>query len=389
MKRFGIAAVVLSVLVCVTQAQTIKIATQSPLSGGDAALGDQIKLGTQVALEEAKAKFQALGYKLELAAFDDQGNPDTGVANANRIINDAEILGIVGHFNSGVAIPSSEVYARVSLVMVSPANTNPRVTDRKLPAVNRICGRDDVQGPAGAEFAVKELKVKKIFVIHDKTAYGQGLADNFRKTAIAQGVGIPATAFVGTEEKSNFIPLIAQIMAYKPDLIFFGGMYSQVAVFAKQLNDRGLSMPILSGDGIDSSEYERLAGSAAARNTYYTTVAGPVSAFPEAKAFLETYKAKTGKTAEGFSIYSYDCANVILAALESSIKAKGGKLPSREEVAKAVRATKLKGLTGTIEFDSKGDIKVADYFVMKVAGVGDWSKNAMLKNISVSAPQLQ
>jgi len=254
--------------------------------------------------------------------------------------------------------------------------------------VNRICGRDDVQGPAGAEYAVKELKVKKVFVVHDKTAYGQGLADNFRKSAVSQGVAIPNHVFVGTEEKSNFIPLITQIMAYKPDLIFFGGIYDQIAVFAKQLKDRGLSIPIMGGDGLDSSDYERLAGPDAAKNTYYTTVAGPVSAFPAAKSFTETYKTKTGKAAEGFAIYSYDSANVILTALETAIKGSGGKLPSRADVSKLVRATKLGGLTGSIEFDVKGDIKVADYFVLKVAGVGDWTKNALLKSVSIPAPQL-
>lgn len=393
MKRIGIISIALLALSLAAFAQTatkgtIKIATQSPLSGGSAQLGEQIKLGAQLAVDEAKAKFQTLGFKLELAAYDDQANPDTGVANANRIINDPEILGVVGHYNSGVAIPSSEVYARVNLVMVSPANTNPRVTDRNLPSVNRICGRDDVQGPAGAEFAVKELKAKKIFVIHDKTAYGQGLAEAFRKTAEALGVAVPNSVFIGTEEKSNFIPLITQIMAYKPDLIFFGGIYDQIAVFAKQLKDRGLSIPLLGGDGLDSSDYERLAGSAAAANTYYTTVAGPVSAFPTAKAFVDSFKAKTGKTAEGFAIYAYDSANVILAALEATIKANGGKLPTRDAVSKAVRASNLKGHTGAIEFDTKGDVKVATYFVLKVAGKGDWATNSVLKSIEVAAPKL-
>ena len=169
------------------QANVIKIATQSPLSGPQAALGEQIKLGAELAVEEAKARFKALGFDLVLVPYDDQANPDVGVANANRIINDPDILGVVGHLNSGVAIPSSEVYARVGLVMVSPANTNPRVTDRKLPNVNRICGRDDVQGPVGAQYAFNNLKVKNVFIIHDKTAYGQGLAEEFRKRFEALG----------------------------------------------------------------------------------------------------------------------------------------------------------------------------------------------------------
>ena len=178
MKRMILTALVL-VAAMGLNAQVIKIATQSPLSGGQSAFGEQLKLGAQYAVEEAQANFKKLGFDLQLTPYDDQANPDTGVSNANRIINDPDIVGVVGHFNSGVAIPSSEVYKTVNLVMVSPANTNPRVTDRLLANVNRICGRDDVQGPAGAAFAVNELKAKKIFVLNDKSAYGQGLAQAF------------------------------------------------------------------------------------------------------------------------------------------------------------------------------------------------------------------
>jgi len=367
---------------------TIKIATQSPLSGGQGALGEQIKLGAQVAVEDAAPRFAKLGYKLVLAPYDDQANPDTGVANANRIIDDKDILGVVGHYNSGVALPSSEVYARVDLVMVSPANTAPKVTDRKLANVNRICGRDDVQGPAGAEYAFKDLKAKKIFVIHDKTAYGQGMAEQFKKRALELGADIPNSAFVGTEEKSNFAPLILQIQSARSDLVYFGGIYDQIGAFTKQLRERGIKIPIVAGDGLDSGDYERLAGAANATNTYYTTVAGPVGQFPKAKAFLASFKAKFGKAPEGFSIYAYDSANVIIAAIEKQLIADKTKKPTRESVTKAVRAIKLEGLTGSIEFDTKGDIKVADYFVVKVAGTGTWSDNKVLKAVSVPAPQL-
>jgi len=307
------------------QSNVIKIATQSPLSGGQAALGEQIKLGAQVAVEEAQARFKAMGFDLQLAPYDDQANPDTGVANANRIINDKDILGVVGHLNSGVAIPASEVYARTGLVMVSPANTNPRVTDRNLPNVNRICGRDDVQGPAGAEFAYRDLKVTKAFVLHDKTAYGQGLAENFAKRF--RELGGTVLQLVGTEEKSNFASLILQIQAAKPDLIYFGGIYDQIGPFAKQLRERGITTPIMGGDGLDSSEYERLAGPAAAKNTYFTTVAGPVSQFPKAAALAKVFEQKFNKKIEGFGIYAYDAANVIIAAIEAAIKANGGKKP--------------------------------------------------------------
>jgi branched-chain amino acid transport system substrate-binding protein len=132
---------------------TIKIATQSPLSGEMSAVGEGMKLGTQLAIEQLKGPVEKLGFKVELVPFDDQGKPDVGVANARNMITDKEILAVIGHYNSGVAIPSSEVYKEASLVEISPANTNPLITDRNLPNVNRVCGRDDVQGAVGAEFA--------------------------------------------------------------------------------------------------------------------------------------------------------------------------------------------------------------------------------------------
>src|SRR5712691_8716019 len=163
---------------------TIKIATQTPLSGGQASIGESIKLAVQLAIEQKKGALEKMGFKVELVPYDDQAKPDVGVANAKNIIVDKNILLVIGHLNSGVAIPSSEVYKDVQLAMISPANTNPVVTDRNLLNVNRVCGRDDVQGTVGAEFA-KTLKmngrpVKSAYVVHDKTTYGQGVAEFFR-----------------------------------------------------------------------------------------------------------------------------------------------------------------------------------------------------------------
>jgi len=368
------------------QANVIKIATQSPLSGPQAALGEQIKLGAELAIEDAKARFRALGFDLQLVPYDDQANPDVGVANANRIINDPDILGVVGHLNSGVAIPSSEVYVRVGLVMVSPANTAPRVTDRRLPNVNRICGRDDVQGPVGAEYAVNNLKVKNVFIIHDKTTYGQGLAEEFKKRL--EALGGRTVAFVGTEEQANFVPIINQIRGARPvpELIYFGGIYSQIGPFVKQLRERGVRTRLMGGDGLDASEFVRLAGKENAAGTFYTTVAGPVSAFPKAREVAQKFKQKYGKEIEGFGIYAYDAANVILMALENAIKASGGRKPTRELVAQEVRKVRMEGLTGSIEFDDKGDNKKARYFVMQVAATGNWADNKLIRIIELAPP---
>src|SRR5439155_1678202 len=201
------------------QGKTIKIATQSPLSGGQAALGEGIKLGTQLAIEKFKVNLEKAGFKVELVPYDDQAKPDVGVSNAKNIIADKAIMVVIGHLNSGVAIPSSEVYKEDSLAMISPANTNEKVTDRGYPNVNRVCGRDDVQGPVGAEFAAGTLKTKTAYVLHDKTTYGQGVAEAFKKDLEQKGVKV--IGFEGTEEKSNFDPLITPLKAKNPDLVYF------------------------------------------------------------------------------------------------------------------------------------------------------------------------
>ena len=209
----------------------IKIATQSPLSGGQAVLGEGIKNGAQLALEQLGGPLKKLGFDIELVPFDDQAKPDVGVANAKNLVTDPDILLVVGHLNSGVAIPSSEVYKDSDLAMISPANTNPVVTDRGLKNVTRVVGRDDVQGQVGAAFAAKNLKAKTAYVLHDKTAYGQGVADFFRIRAPLEQLKV--LGFEGTEEKANFDPIITPIKARNPDLVYFGGIYDQAGVFFK------------------------------------------------------------------------------------------------------------------------------------------------------------
>ncbi|HBH01314.1 MAG TPA: branched chain amino acid ABC transporter substrate-binding protein [Candidatus Rokubacteria bacterium] len=365
---------------------TIKIATQSPLSGGQAALGEGIKLGAQLAIEKFRGGLEKRGFKVELVPFDDQAKPDVGVANAKNIIADKDIMVVVGHLNSGVAIPSSEVYKEVNLAMVSPANTNPVITDRGYPNVFRICGRDDVQGVVGAEFAKGTMKVKSAYVIHDKTAYGQGVAEFFK--ADAEKKGIKILGFEGTEEKSNFDPIITPIKAKNPDLIYFGGIYEQAGPFFKQAREKGVKSKFLGPDGLDSSDLVRIAGKAVV-GMYYTSVAGPVSVYPQAKQFAEEYKKKFGKNPEPFAAQAYDSAAIAIKALEAVTKT--GKAPTRDAVTAAIRDVRHTGITGTVEFDAKGDPKKALYFVLQVAGENPekWSDNKEVKRLSIAAPPVK
>ncbi len=366
---------------------TIKIATQSPLSGGQAALGEGIKLGAQLAVEKFKGNLVKMGYKVDFVPFDDQAKPDVGVANAKNIIADKDILAVIGHLNSGVAIPSSEVYKEVSLVMISPANTNPVVTDRGYGNVNRVCGRDDVQGVVGSEFAHATLKVKSVYIIHDKTQYGQSIAEFFK--ADSEKKGVKVLGFEGTEEKSNFDPILTPIKAKNPDLIYFGGIYDQGAPFFKQAREKGIKAKFMGPDGMDSSDLTKIAGKAV-MGMDYTSAAGPASALPKAKAFVEDFKKKFGKNPEPYAAEAYDAAHIAIMAIEEVAK-KSGKTPSREDVSTAVRKAKLSGITGEIAFDSKGDRQKAQYFVLQVVSddPGKWGDNKIVKQLSIAAPAVK
>jgi branched-chain amino acid transport system substrate-binding protein len=362
---------------------TIKIATQSPLSGGQAALGEGIKLGAQLAIDQFKGNLEKLGYKVELVPFDDQAKPDVGVANAKNIIADKDIMAVIGHLNSGVAIPSSEVYKEVNVVMISPANTNPVVTDRGYPNVNRVCGRDDVQGVVGSEFAHGTLKGKSVYIIHDKTQYGQSIAEFFK--ADSEKKGVKVLGFEGTEEKSNFDPIITPIKAKNPDLIYFGGIYDQAAPFFKQSHEKGIKAKFMGPDGMDSSDLTKIAGKAVV-GMYYTSAAGPASALPKAKTFVEDFKKKFGKNPEPYAAEAYDATHIAITAIEQA--AKGGKV-SREDVSGAVRKVKLSGITGDIAFDAKGDRAKAQYFVLQVASEDPqkWGDNKIIKQLTIAPPE--
>jgi branched-chain amino acid transport system substrate-binding protein len=345
------------------QQGTIKVAVQAPLSGEQAALGEHIKLGAQLAIEGAAKAFQALGYDLILVPYDDQAKPEVGVANARNIVADPDVLVMVGHFNSGVALPASEIYKDAMLAMISPANTATEITDRGYPNVNRVCGRDDVQGPVGARFAAQDLNLKSLYIIHDKTLYGQGVAENFRNEA--KKLGMSVLGFEGTEERANFSPMIIPLKAKNPGLVYFGGIYHQGGLLLKQLRERGVKAKFMGPDGLDSAEMVKIAG-ASVTDSYYTSVAGPPAAYPETAAFAKKFKQRFGKEVESFGMYGYDAALVGITAMEQWIKANGGKKPGRAQVSAAVRQLKnFQGITGAIEFDGKGDPVKAKYFVLQ------------------------
>lgn len=366
MKKTAISLSVLAALALGSaNAQTvIKIASLSPLSGGQSDLGTQIRNGVQLAVNEYKAAFKKLGFDLQLVPYDDQADPATGTAAARKIAADTQILAVVGTLNSGVAIPSSAALQPSHVAMVSPANTNVMVTDRGLSNMNRIVARDDAQGGAGAAFIMNTLKAKKVYVLNDKTAYGEGLAGEVEKNLKAKGVAVAANE--GTEEKSDFSAIIAKIKLQNPEAIYFGGIYNQIGVFIKQLREAGVTTPVVGGDGLDSTELATIAG-AGATNIYYTTVAAPIEALPAAKVFAANYQKAFGKPAQGFGAFGYDAAKVTLQGILSAVRANKNKLPSRTQVESAIRKGSYTGLlSGTVNFNSVGDRKAATLYIINV-----------------------
>jgi branched-chain amino acid transport system substrate-binding protein len=369
--------------------KSIKIATQSPLSGDQSVVGVDIKRGAEMALEQLGGPLKEMGFKIDLAPYDDQANPDTGVANAKRIVADPAVLAVVGHYNSGVQIPSSEVYHSSGLVNVSPANTNPTVTTRGYLEVNRIVGRDDVQGVVGADFAVAK-GVKTAFVVHDKTAYGQGIAEFFKKKAEENGIKV--LGYEGTEEKANFDALLSPVVAGNPDLVYFGGMFSQAAVLFKQARERGYEGIFLSDDGFGSSDATKIGGKAliSGGGTFYSTVSGPASIYPGAAKFSQDFQAKYKASPQPFAVQGYDSMAISLKAIENAAKANNNQVPSREAVAKAVRDLKeFKGLTGTFTFNKIGDPEKALYFVLQVKSPdpAKWDENEIVETLEIAPPK--
>lgn len=370
--------------------ETITIVSDSPISAGAVALGQAISNGTKLAVDQLKKPLEDMGFVVKYQQFDDQGKAEVGVSNAQTIVNDKSILGLVGHLNSGVAIPSSEVYNKSDLVMISPANTATTVTDRGLPTVNRVCGRDDSQGAAGANYAVNELKVKSVYIVNDKTAYGEGVATSFRDTI--QTLGVDVQGFEGTEEQSNFDAILTPVLAQNPDLLYWGGLYNNGgAALVKQARAKGYKGFFMGADGLDSTDMAKIAGDSVI-GVIFTTTAGPASLFPDAKKFIADYKAAFNTDPQPYAAESYASAQILINAIVTAAKAANG-LPTRKDVAAAVRATKdFPTIIGKITFDANGDPTVANYYIWKVGSsdpaVWDDGKVNQIVNVSTAPSPL-
>lgn len=342
------------------QAGPIKLAAGVPLTGSLAKQGQEVANAVKLAVEEWNKKGGVLGRKIEVLEADDQGNPQVGVSAAEKVAADPAVLGGVWGITSVTCIPVSEVLERVNLVMISPGCTNPKVTDRGLKNVNRVCARDDAQGPAGAIFAVQELKAKKIAIFDDGTTGPRGAADEFDKRA--KKLGAATLRYVIKAGDKDFRAVLGTIP--KDVKVIYASLWApEAALVAKQLPDVGLDARMIGPDGqFEPVDYVQASGGAA-ENNYVTFLAPDMHKVPGAAAFVKSFEAKYGPISS-YGPLAYEAANIILEAIK-----KVGK-PDRAAIRDAVRATKnYKGILGVpISFDEKGDVAGGVIFVYQIKG---------------------
>ena len=364
-----------------TKAKTIDIGIGAPLTAGAVALGQGMKRGALLAIDQANKSEEAksLGITFKGVDGDDQGDPKTGVTVANTFTSDAALLGVMGHLNSGVSIPASKVYAQKKIVMVSPASTNPALTQQGLANVFRVCTTDAVQGPAAADYATKLLGMKSAYVVDDSTPYGEGLAAEFAKQFTANGGKVVGTAKT-SDKDTDFNALVTKIKNLNPDVIYYGGIYNAGALLAKQSKEAGMKAALMGGDGLYDKAFIELAGAAAAEGDFATSVGLPIDKLPKGVDFTTAYAVMfPGQDIAAYDAYAYDATDVIIKAVLKAAKDGGlDKLttPSgRDAVIANVAAAKTTGVTGDIAFDANGDTTNKAISLYVVEG-GKWATKA-------------
>ena len=329
----------------------VKLGHVAPLTGPQAHLGKDNESGARLAIEDAngaKLKIGGRDVVFELLPEDDQADPKQGTLVAQKFV-DAKVNGVVGHLNSGTTIPASRIYADAGLPQVSPSATNPAYTQQGFKTAFRVMANDEQQGKVLGEYAAKQLGAKKIAIVDDKSAYGEGLAKEFKKAAEAAGVQVLAEEH--TDDKAvDFAAILTKIKGKKPDLLFYGGMDAQAGPLAAQMQKLGLKSKLLMGDGGCTTEFPKLAG-AAAEGHYCSLPGVPLEKMAGGPAFRARYKAKFNTDIQLYAPYAYDAVMVIVEAMKRANSVEPGKY--LVELPKTAYA----GLTSKISFDDKGDIK--------------------------------
>ena len=331
----------------------VKLGMAGPITGPSAATGAQMKNGVEQAIEDINAAGGILGQKLSMSIGDDVSDPKQGVSIANKFVGDG-IKFVVGNYNSGVSIPSSEVYNENGILQITPASTNPTFTERKLWNVFRTCGRDDQQGEVAANFIVTKMAGKKIAIVHDKTTYGKGLADETKKGMNAKGMTEVLYEGVNTGEK-DYAAIVSKIKQSGADLVYFGGLYTEGGLIVRQMRDQGVQAVMMGGDGIAAAEFAAVGGPGV-EGSLMTFGPDPTRR-PQAAAVVKAFEGKKINP-EAYTLYSYAAVQLIKLGAEKA------KSLDPKKVAEAIHSgDTFDTVLGPLAYNAKGDRKDADYVV--------------------------
>lgn len=332
----------------------VKIGHVAPTSGPIAHLGRDNELGARMAIDDLNAKEIKIGGKVakfQLVAEDDAGDPKQGTAVAQKLV-DENVNGVVGHLNSGTSIPASKLYNDAGIPQISPSATNPKYTRQGFKTTFRVVADDTQLGGTLGRYAVETLKGKQIAVIDDRTAYGQGVAEEFEKAAKAAGASIVGHEFT-TDKSTDFAAILTKLKSTKPDILFFGGMDAVGGPMLRQVKQLGLDVKFVGGDGLCTEELPKLAGDAIRDVTVVCAEAGGVDGEFKTvqQKFKEDFKAKNGIDVQVYSPYVYDAVHLLADAMT-----RAGSADPKEYLVE-LQKTDYRGVTGPIRFDEKGDIK--------------------------------
>lgn len=355
MKRFLLSAVAFAAMASLsgTAWADLRIGVAGPITGPGASFGAQLKRGAEQAVADINAAGGINGEKVVLEVGDDVADPKQGISVANKFVADG-VTFVVGHYNSGVSIPTSEVYAENGILQISPSSTNPTFTDRGLWNTFRTCGRDDQQGSVAGTYLADKFRDGKIAIVQDKTAFGQGIADEVKKTLNAAGVTEVMYEGINVGEK-DFSALIAKMKQAGVTVVYYGGEHTEAGLITRQMADQGLKATLMAGDGIATDEFAAIAGDAT--NGTLMTFSPDPRKNPDAASIVKAFR-DSGFEPEAYTLYAYAAFQVIAEAA----KAAGENDPTK--VAAAIKEKgPFKTVIGNLGYDTKGDITRADYVV--------------------------
>jgi branched-chain amino acid transport system substrate-binding protein len=352
-------------LSAIAQADVV-IGVAAPMTGGNAAFGEQLWRGAEQAVADINATGGINGEKITLVKGDDACEPKQAVSVANRLVDSDKVVAIVGHFCSSSTMPASEIYDEAGIISVTPASTNPQVTERGLSGQFRMCGRDDQQGNIAGDYIVDVLKSTKIAIVHDKDTYGQGLADATRTQLNKRGV--KELMYEGlTRGEKDFNALVTKIRASGADVVYFGGLHAEAGPLVRQMREQGVTAKFVSGDGIVTDELVGTAGGKQYVNGVLMTFGADPRLIPEGKEVIEKFRA-SGYEPEGYTLYSYASVQVIAAAFSGAGSTDGA------EASQWLKSHSVQTVMGKKEFDEKGDLKVSDYVMYQWGADGKYTQ---------------